>query len=152
MTIKRTSPWLYKLTSSPAIRAPQPDAGAAVPEAEEPTSPAVTELCEDRSSDENASNFFAQVDEEPPLGVGFPWEDSSDEYNAEEGDFDEGEDHNRVHTTTTPLLTGEAVVELLSNSTPVENVEARAAKLRLGMELCFEQEYIHLKQVAVSDE
>ena len=31
-------------------------------------------------------------------------------------------------------------------------MEARAAKLRLGMELCFGQEYILLKQVAVSDE
>ena len=73
-------------------------------------------------------------------------------YNAEEADWDDGEGRNWVHTTTTPLLTGKAVVQLLSNSTPVDNVEARAAKLRLGMELCFGQEYILLEQIAVSDE
>ena len=60
----------------------------------------------------------------------------------------EGEaDYGGEDITATPLLSGNAVVELLAGGAPLEAIEERAAKYRLGLKLCFPDDYVTLDQV-----
>ena len=65
----------------------------------------------------------------------------------------EGEaDYGGMDITATPLLSADAVVELLAGGVPSDAIEVRAAKHRAGLQFCFPDDYATLDQVKISDE